>query len=647
MKKITALFLIISILLAFTACDNGSTPQGGGGGSDSTVMTVATDLANEIDNMPLYGTVVSVSSSAKSYVSSTASGDSDSYVGATSDYENSHGDGIYYHEDYVTEDSEQRFVNRYKADFSKQNGFVDLLKRMKNNALLTCKVLGVWVERNPDTMIKVPSGLKPSNYNYRYRISYDVNADAVTVEEINDTSRSSDYTRIIVKYAPGGKLMIDGYCATVANGKIEYTKSLHYLEDSYYVVANRNDADITQERAEVISYTNYEKREQVELSLNFSTVSDQNNNVTTVFNGVDYRLSYNTDDGAVVVIGKDTGKTYMSDGRALGSWEGPYGYYEFSLDIFDGWEYVESKEQNTLLTIKTSNGLYDYGIGMPTPETTPTDFIDFTLGMYYFASYEGYPVLFLRTKDRDEAWNEQQIRQAVESVADRFGLTVKESELSRYFKAYETRNSRPEEFEFANGFSGCEMNSAEYGMLKGLIENKDINIDNINEQIAATPIKFDAQNPEYEYFEFLKLELTGKAKVNSTTGDIDLSDISATLAPSVLLNDGEEYNLVFCINSETSAGSIGSYKTVFDGNKMTFSGNLTLKTENYPIGYGEYTLICYIADSSYNRVSRSIKIGAQSDVTLDLTNTRRGVTLNATADSVTVYNYVLEDSAAE
>ncbi len=662
MKRITAILLLISIMISLISCKGkGGSPSTNNvpNTPSSTILNVATDLANELDNMPLYGDVISsvsmsTSSAAgrdtRSKTSRVASASArGSYVGARSSFEESNGDGTYYHEDYLKDDSEQHFVKHISSDYSESKYIVQELKKTKNNALLNCKMLDVWVNRKSDYMLP-GSSLRPVEENYSYRINYNLKDDAVTIEEYHvEYGDTYSYTKITVAYVRDGKLMINGYISTFNDTNIKNIKSVHYLEDEYYMSVTKKSDNLTDENAEIVHFFNYETEEWAELQLNFDIMTDTNGNQTVVYNGVDYKFSYIEDGYLVENHGKD-GMIVMPDRRELGTWSDSGAEYTFAFDMFDGWVSIESKENSERYVLTTPSASYEYYdlTASPDPEITSFGFCDIRFS--YFCSYTTFPYITIDTYDpegeRVSFWTANEIRENVKKIAERFGLTVRENELEQYLSQYSAAGERAASFEFLNGIKGGKLDSAKYNELKDMVQYEEVNIDALLAAKNADRMEYEDQNPEYEYFELLKFNLSGQAQINTENATIDLSKISATLSPSVLLNEGAEYKLVFCMSAGKSFSYIGAYSTEFDGKAMTFSGSLTFERESFPINYGEYVLICYIADENDNRISRSITLSG-SNVTLDLSNDYRGTTLTSTEEKVSIYNYLLDDSKAE
>ena len=643
MKKIIALTLVLSFVLTlFASCDDPEPSQGGSdGASQSTMMTVATDLANEVDKMPEFVDVVT-SISAVGASASSDDGTSASTVDAVS-Y-----DGVesvtYYHRDYLTEESEQYWDKHRESSCDSSNATVSHLKKMKNKAVDNCKQLGVWVKENPAGIISSP-GLMASDTDYRYRISYDLNKDAVTVEiYCVEWGRTSAYTNILVQYSPHGKLMIDGYVARYTASKIDSVHYIHYLEDSHYMSIIKNSDNPYDEDAETIFFFNEQSKEHVELSKMYDVQYDENDNPTYTVGGVSYKHTY-TDGGYIIDSSGGSGDIYNSDERLVATWD--QGWYIFSIDMFDGWKSVvydpnnEGVCEETVLNTKTNS--YTYYGAATNPDTTLTDFDGFKVNL----SYTGIasPIITIRPNvdangDRPSLTDDQ-IRAAVGAVAARLGLTVKNAELELFIRTLHTKDARDDGFEFTGRLKGCRMRSAHYDQIKSGGSYADITLEELNTVRTASSIEYSAQQADNEYFELLYFDLFGNATVNESTAEINLSSIGAVLESSVLLRKGEEYKLEFYMVSDTTRKQVGSYSAVCEGLGMEFGGKLTVSRDQLPINYGTFTLVCYITDADGNRISKTMPVSAERDMTLDLTNDYRGTTLEIKDKKISVFNYQL------
>lgn len=660
MKRATALFLLLAMVLTVCGCNgkqSGGDHPSGNNGNQSTIMTVATDLANEFDNMPLYGEVIlSVSSGAsttsanraavngsptvpkKDLLTSRANPAGVVLLSEESDFS---GDGVYYHEDYVSDPFDPQYIyNHHSLKYASIDSFINTLKKMKNQALLTCKVLGKWVERNPATEVPVHPGLQPSHDNFRYRMTYDANRDFVTVEECcTEWATVTDYTKITVGHAPDGKLMIDGYIVTFDGDGIHTVKSIHYMEEAYYMAVDQDRGNGSDE----LTFLNYETKEWVTLSLSYDWISDQEDNLTEVFNGVDYLYACITEEH-LIEISPSTVTVYLPDGRSSGTWE-ENGVFDFilSLDIFDGWHHAESKNENTIVTLTTETNSFDFYFAEPYPDP---DFVRrefFNFHVYY--STATYPQIQLQRsyelKNNGIFWTEEEARGYIGEIASDLGLTVNEKELAFLFDAIRSRDERVNGFSFLNGITGCEMDIDTYNALMEMLKYDELTFEELNAIKNAEILAFDAQSPDYEYFEFLDFTVSGKASFDADAVEIDLSPITATLAPSILLNDGETYQLVFLLVSTDSRSMVGTVSALYNGEDTVFAGDVRLKRDNFPLEYGEYTLQFYLADALGNRISTIETVEASTTATLDLSTESRGVTLSLCPDKITIYNYVL------
>ena len=218
MKSILSLILTATLLCGFTACgQNVDSPLTLN--NASTIMTVASELANEIDKMPLYSEMFTAFS-ANTVTALSSDLQSDSTANLTPVYyyrddATDTGDGIYWHEDLLPEDFDPSVDNQYShseltVNVETIDSYVTSIQKTKDKALASCKELDVWVEENSDITLPIPPGLTPDRSNQRYRIRYDVNTDTVTVESLCDEySGLIYYSCFTVSYNPLDKLKVE------------------------------------------------------------------------------------------------------------------------------------------------------------------------------------------------------------------------------------------------------------------------------------------------------------------------------------------------------------------------------------------------------------------------------------------------------
>lgn len=645
MKRLIAVIMAFCTLLLSACGGTSSDPPEENGTPFSTIMTVVADRANEVDRLPLYEQIFS-----SEYVKTLAAAPVTQALSLSPSLpmellalsrDRSEMDGVYYHEDYLPDDFDPARVGNQYDGYHREFGFVAIdryakqIQEMKGKALLSCKVLNTWVAEHPSLAFHIPPGtnIRPSHINQRYRIGYDVNSDIVTVESlIDETMRPiHSYSRFSVTYTPSGKLKVDGYSANFGDEVIHSESSIHYVEGEYYVVAGKNGEE------EYLAATNFQTGEWVTISPVYHEVDGE-----TTVDGTNYVLSYK-ENGYLVELSKNAGKLYLSDGRLVVDWTGTSNFL-VSLDFFDGWSQVESTDDNCLLTLSTQTGehLFYPQTHHPNPEKLEGD------GFYFNLSYRnGFipELLFKRSnalKQQGIEWTLEDAERNFKALEGALGITPKDTDLSALMQAMRTQKTRESGFTAASLFLGCDITYEVFSEISDELIDAPLTLDDLCAMKNTEILAFDAQKPDYDYFEFLDFTLSGKAAFDESAVALDLSNVTATLAPSVLLKTDATYHLAFFFVSDDARTDAYRLSSVYGGKEMTFSGNLRLPRENFPIGESTYTLICYLADDADNRISKIMTVKGDHSGTYDLSTKTRKTVLTFSDAGVTVENCPLQ-----
>ncbi len=639
MKRLFSLLMAAALLLGFAACGSDLPPTESNEPS-STLMTVATDLANEVDSMPLYSEALATFSSG---ISSMNADDTTPIYYYMDDDDRIDGDGIFWHEDHLPEDfdptstdSQYSGLNRV-VNFNRIDNFVNSIKTLKADALATCKELDVWVEENPAITLPIPPGLTPTSSNYRYRIHYDVNADVVTVETLHDNySGSYGYSSFSIGYNIDHKMKVDGYSLTVTPDEVTGTSSVHYLEDSYYVSVfqSKTESEMT--------VTDIQTKAWAKIYPVYNTVRDENGNVKTVFYCMEYLLSYDKE-GYTVELTSDGGKLYFPNQRFAAEWSGIDNYY-FSIEIFDNWEKLESSDNNSLLTLTTPKGdFYFYPNGHPlNPEFLNRE------GFYFNLSYAWQltPLMMFKPsnefRQQDIHWTRDDAKHYLNQLAEHLGVTVRTDVRDMLFSVIEEKDEKVAAMPLTQGFFGCEISREDYESIVNNLAYNSITHSEIMKEIKA-PIKaFKDQNPEYAYFEFLDFSMDGAASFDTETNSLNLSTLTASIEPSVLLNEGEAYRFTFVFVSDKKRSTVAYKEATYDGTTLKFSGEKTIQREGIPSGDTPYVLKCYLTDSRNNRISKIYTVEGNVNAAYDLSTESRHITLTLSADRIFTESYPIE-----
>lgn len=183
------------------------------------------------------------------------------------------------------------------------------------------------------------------------------------------------------------------------------------------------------------------------------------------------------------------------------------------------------------------------------------------------------------------------------------------------------------------------MSYENYQSITNALAYGDISHEELMSEVT-TPIKaYKAQNPDYAYFDFLDFSIEGTASFDGQTSRLVLSDITATIEPSVLLNDNKEYQLVFLFVSDHTRSQIAYKEAVYTGKTLTLQGESAVQREG--IAYGDTTCVlkCYIADSYGSRISKIYNVKGNTAAEYDLSTESRHITLTVTPEKILTESY--------
>ena len=601
MKKLISIICILSMLLALTVgCsspgDDGNDDGGGdvsGEGmtdSEKNKLTLAKELAGEVDQVRSFTSAISGSSN------TVVGGGTGGKESAGGGFKPTKADISYTEKVAFTRDENALDKEQGATNFDWADDIVSKLKQEKNQALSVCKCLNTWVK------------LGDGPYSAVYRMNYDTNTGTVTVEYHSHLSDFNSYRRFTVTLDASGKAVIDSFSASYNEEYITSSTELHYYEDKYYFSLYQNRGEDGHVYENTV-FLDLENKTQAFVGVNSSTYYENGVPVRTEYGDPSISFQY-TDGNYLVNSRKDGGSLAYasSEGFASGGYIGSVSATGLMIDlnVFEGWSTVSREGDNVILnttekgaisslgftgnSLGTENGVtYSYRIPYYDTDTTAHIWMDFGGG-------EG-----VSTKDK--------IRGAFTVIENELGLTMDNSLMEKLISTGDRHGELSAQFHFKNGVYAKDIATPEdYFALLGMMRTDELTLGEIKGIYDGNGINQSEQDIENTYFEFLDFTFSGSASIAPATGDITLTDIRASIMPSLLMKDGGEYSLVFAWSAPGALVEAGSVSLTYGGKALEFVSNVTSAFEARPLDYGEYRLVAYVALKNENRHERISKL---------------------------------------
>ncbi len=601
--KLLALFCLATLLFSMLcACKPPSgepqTPEnGGGGGGDpqKNMLVIAKTLANEVDTL-------STAQELLRGVTATPSPDRpNKFMRVT------------------TAPSDQFDTENHNTQFEFADSLITRFKRMKDEALTVCRMLGKWVKQ------------ADGPYSAAYRLHYEPNENVVTVEHRSHQSPDENsYQKIRVSYDAEGKLLIDAYLAQYTPTSFVAEKEIHYREDDYFCTTEKEPIGTSRR----LLFLDLEQKICSHLALTGSIFYDKDGNIIREeYNPVEPYYCYW--DGNYYFSGtRDASDLYYADGRHIGYLSKENRDIRINLNCFDGWSRYEVEGDQ--LFFYTDKGMFE-SLSFTTVNTED--------GYGYQIYGAGAPMLSIRAHN---ALTGESVTAILASLEARFGITLKDREIAaRIIQGVEEYDAVSAKFHYMNGIRGTDITTDTYLLLCDMLATEEFTPASLTALYEDAAIEKSAQSDTYEYFEFLDVTLAGQAAADEAARTLVLDGITATLAPSILLQEGKEYALTFVWASKDGHREAGRVKATYSGTSLTLSGTLSIAWDSLPSLYGEYTLLAYvILDETGGRISEAVTVTATSPLTADLSTETVASCLTVGTDKITVKNEVIPKEPA-
>ena len=587
------LLAAVICLSALFGCDN----RGGGDTPppftppSSTLVTVAKELADEVDTLTTVEALLSYGTAAKPRISEMS---------------------LEVH--YPGEEQRGDNVNFY-ATFDAANDIIARMKQMKNEALSVCTQLNTWV--------KAAEG----PYSAAYRLNYDPTLNLVTVEHRTHKSDVNSYRMIRVTYDAEGRLKIDSYNAQFSEAEIASEEEIHYLEDVYFASVDKRVLFGSGR----LTYIDLEREIWSYLTLTGSISYDPEGNVTNItYNPMS--PSYHYKDGDFFIsVDTDSCDVYNAEGKHIFFYDHGGSEVLMSLNDFSGWSRFEIDRETETLTLYTDKGSFECR-SFFTYKSTEFGF------SYWIASDS---TVYFRPHERAD------VSATLEGLFSRLGsdmgLVLKDSAPhGRVIAAMNGYSDIAGSMNYVGGITGADMDIDTYFLVIDMLTDVEHTVETLNAIYDDEAISASAQNALYEYFEFLKIDFSGRASVDTEAGKIALDSVRVSVEPSLLLKDGAEYSLVFAFAGTERHLRVCEIRLTYTGEALVYTGEgSVIDIAAAPTEYGEYVLVCYLALSDGGRISEAVTVASENTAALTTELDTCVSYFSADGEKITVVNEVV------
>ena len=494
-----------------------------------------------------------------------------------------HGDGVY-------------------ADYNSNMSAVNIIKYYKDVALNTVRQLSVWVEGAEQTKREFHANVGIGGGNYfiekpAFRISYDVNVDMVTLECKGKNEGGFElYIKAFCSYNSEGKVVISALMQFLAGYGDEYTEphstpnmdinNIYYVEDDY-MAAKRMWGS-------AYWYNGFSTKEE------YYQIYDE---------------LYPTLNTHYFMADLKTGNSF-SDIRQ--HWAGSD--WGIKDDYFT--------KLNDLIVIASLYETVRTGVCQPkhTEDCELFNPFDKRVEELFVLDKDEKPLAVIDSK---KAWISTSVAKSQRQIIENLFDIQQYADVSIL------------------GFSGLKSVSE---FIESAIENNNVSAISAKEFFAImdeATISHRKQIADNEIFALLDINIIGTATLNTETGEIDLSNISAVIPQSILLTEGAEYSLVVALKGSNELIDVCSSQVSYTGQNMELQLADTI-SDDLQLGMDDYVLVVYVArklEDEYIRLSNFYTVAAE--VAAQHTKTWQEVIEEETRYKILDYTYEIvasEDS---
>lgn len=659
-KAIVAIALVFSATLGVVACGKGDDNKKDYNEISQSARVM--ELGNNVDKVPKASETADTSKSDKTTTKSLKSRSNHLNINSLDSDASSIEDAIEM-EIYPSGEAEvSSFSVTIGNEFTAYDSTKSLATELKREffTILNLKQYNVWIDR---LRVSEDNTDVPEGFSSKVRASYDINLDALTMEEINTSPNGDElqisYSKIISSYDIDGNMVVDFYSvAYKSDGVLRGSYSFHYNENVIYRIANVayntgenpfGDNKVVTNEYNLVEFVLEEGKEQSSILKYKSSTGT----ITGIYQTVNYGTltTVKQRDGYNILYEMEVGSQ-----KTKASGEYDYGQEDvrdtfdarrYNVNVFDGSgkecfrysalhfeDYVDVEITDVPLFLLTGyDKVYQQVdnldicymmIGGEKVDTYSMSNIEKDItssvnrlsgGLYYneaTSDYEWrfYPVIYVGGKKHSYD-DDFDMYNFLSDFYSKIGLSFisDSSSMINGMQDYCEYLSNWEMFGLNNFDTlGFDEFFSKFNEYRGDIMSFQ-DVQSLNQETYILPSQ---QVENGSIYKSITIDDTISVTIDTTTGSIDLSNINITVPKKQLFVEGNEYRLVAKLVSATHSIDLASKSVVFNNDSMTFNGFESVVPDFTAIEkHNKYTLAIYLACytiEGYQRVTDDIKI---------------------------------------
>lgn len=631
-RILTCIIAAISVM-TLVACDNGNNGDGETPSSGASLRTqYVQKLAENVDKIPdgeealaLSNNKADVENSGEEVVS-TASFKITDGISHKFEAENvGLGEDYYKSEYYIS----LYYLNNDNIEY--MNSLVEGAKGLKETALTTVKQYGVWVD----------GAYGVSEICLRYKVSYNYNADILTIECVsaqNDGSVSNvSYYKVQSSYDINGNILIDYYYVYYENDKIRGESNLRYNENVIYTSRRTEyEYDTTVPSA----FNNWDV---LITETMFESVLEPGSEQIAL---ISYQIAYENVNGTMNFIGAVPSRVIKVENNGdymivfEGGCQNQNDSWNYDMHIYDEYErcvaIVSCGEKNYNIV----TGEYvtvDIKVPMryingEVPNNVDAFYVmDMCDGAYDENGLEDINIPYFCfsadiTNDISNVYDE------FEKTINAYQLYLNTSDLKNLINyAYDNH-----ELSFVNltAFNYTDYRHIKYDKFIKMLNAykcETVSKSEIESYIAQNYVDTFMQVEDGENFKSVKISDTVKVSVDDL-GNLTVSDFTIEVERRQIFIEEASYKIGLYIYNGLHVIELDGIECVYNGSNMTFSGSLSGALNFNTLDLDtEYALIVMLTEDDgseyYERISNDITMNVTAFENFDL-STKDGDTTN-------------------
>jgi hypothetical protein len=564
-------------------------------------LSRATQLMDNLDNVPTGSAISSYSSSSEEEEASTPSAKAasakitgtDTQQHASDYVDLSNPDENENYQDYLF--SGRLYYDSHHSFIVNSDQVVTNFQSMKDLVLNKIVQLNTWVKINSFE---------------RYRLSYDSVSDVATIESISletlDVNGSHQdcilYTNIKSTYNSDGKSVIRGYTSLTLTqtGQIYSNTSVDYVEDTSWVVSCVYDPDLADIHADFVCGCDLSSPSKEFFLLPYGNTilikksipyfvdlrKEDRTNEGDIYSQYYYKLSNSNDEN----VGSWTSDT-MLDEDEVTSFSLNFNIYEMN-----GWD--KFYYENGVYTISSNdNVIISSGDAYAGESTTvisgSLEHISYNMQLVYSKDLIYAPEIMIGIMCDYSISRYDAVMQVLESI----GLSFKDESVLNQIKYLDSYNDLLSEFH-ALGLNGTDNITTE--LFFSILAEYSFETLSVDEMIALADeesIDMYDQVQDYTYYEVFTPQITNTATIDEQEQTIDLSQVTMTVEANALMVKDTKYAIVLTAIDDFNAITLESAEATYTDTSVTIDGLQILQLTDLfeQVSYGEYRLKIYLA----------------------------------------------------